>query len=669
MDLTSILLLVAGFSLIILLHEAGHFLAAKYVGIRVEQFALGFGQALFSWRRGLGLRIGSTEKEYAQIQKGEKSAPGGRSPDQLGETEYRFNWIPLGGYVKMLGQDDTKPGLVVDDPRSYTSKSVGARMLVISAGVIMNIIFAAIAFMVVFLMGMDVQAPVVGAVTPLSPAQMAVNEKGEPSPIQVGDRILRINGRIQHDFGKIQLSTALAAADEALRVEVQRVDGSVEQLRITPKPSGIGGLRLLQVGLAPSQRLEGPKLTSKRLEDEYAQIAPDVKQVMPGETIVAIEGETVNPEEYYKLDAAAQRAEGKPVTVSVDGPSGSREVQIQTQLLPLFGHETMQFAGMVPRAKVVGLTKPSAVEGKIEPDDVIVEIAVNGDIRPDPSEKEVRRLTAKTAEQNQTLRLKVLRKGQVLAFDDLDPNIRLENGQGLGLALTFDTGTPVVADTLEGSAAAAIPPGSRIMSVNGVAVESWLDVLQALRQLEVGQPASVEAELAGGSYQTFQLTLTDADRRMLGSLRFAPDAALGLWTISRQTANPAEAAWWGVTETRDSLLQVYVTLHRLFAGSVPVKGLMGPVGMAQVGTKVAAEGWDRLLWFLAIISANLAVVNFLPIPVVDGGHFLFLTIEKIQGKPVSERTMAIAQYAGLILIGSVFILVTYQDIIRLITVH
>jgi regulator of sigma E protease len=124
-----------------------------------------------------------------------------------------------------------------------------------------------------------------------------------------------------------------------------------------------------------------------------------------------------------------------------------------------------------------------------------------------------------------------------------------------------------------------------------------------------------------------------------------------------------------VQETRDSILQVYLTLSRLIEGSVPVNGVVGPVGMFQMGTKVASQGMDYLLWFLAIISANLAVVNFLPIPVVDGGHFLFLTIEKLRGKPVPDRIIAMATWCGLALIGFVFVAVTCQDILRMLTVH
>src|SRR5688572_3904955 len=168
-QIVSVLLLIFGFGFVIFFHELGHFLAAKWVGIKVEQFAVGFGHALLAFRKGVGMRIGSTYKEYDRRikehlqQKGELK--GDPSPRQLatasaelglGETEYRLNWMPLGGYVKMLGQDDLNPNAVSDDPRAYNRKSIGARMIVVSAGVVMNVILAAILFMGLFLMGFNV---------------------------------------------------------------------------------------------------------------------------------------------------------------------------------------------------------------------------------------------------------------------------------------------------------------------------------------------------------------------------------------------------------------------------------------------------------------------------------------------------------------------------------
>src|SRR5215210_7777881 len=184
----SIALLVFGFGFVIFWHELGHFLAAKWVGIRVEQFAVGFGHAILSWRKGIGLRVGNTQREYEKrlneyvekeeghLDRKDRSAPTTQQLTRaaeklgLGDTEYRLNWIPLGGYVKMLGQDDLNPNAGSDDPRAFNRKSIPARMLVVSAGVIMNIILAAVGFMVVFMIGFRVAPAAVGGIIPGSPA-------------------------------------------------------------------------------------------------------------------------------------------------------------------------------------------------------------------------------------------------------------------------------------------------------------------------------------------------------------------------------------------------------------------------------------------------------------------------------------------------------------------
>jgi regulator of sigma E protease len=103
----------------------------------------------------------------------------------------------------------------------------------------------------------------------------------------------------------------------------------------------------------------------------------------------------------------------------------------------------------------------------------------------------------------------------------------------------------------------------------------------------------------------------------------------------------------------------------MVSGSVPAKNMMGPVGIVRAGAGFASRGSDYLIWFLAMISANLAVVNFLPIPIVDGGLFTFLIFEKIKGRPLSAKTQTIAQFVGMAVLLCVFLLVTYQDIARL----
>jgi regulator of sigma E protease len=148
-------------------------------------------------------------------------------------------------------------------------------------------------------------------------------------------------------------------------------------------------------------------------------------------------------------------------------------------------------------------------------------------------------------------------------------------------------------------------------------------------------------------------------------MAFTCDLELRAAASTMKTSNPLVALEWGVSETRDTILELYVTLERMFTGDVSYTNLRGPVGMFQIGAQVAGRGISWLLWFLANISANLAVVNFLPVPIFDGGLFTLLILEKIQGKPLSMEMQKIVQTVGLVLILGLFLLVTYQDIARM----
>jgi regulator of sigma E protease len=100
----------------------------------------------------------------------------------------------------------------------------------------------------------------------------------------------------------------------------------------------------------------------------------------------------------------------------------------------------------------------------------------------------------------------------------------------------------------------------------------------------------------------------------------------------------------------------------IFSRSVGVENLSGPVGIVQIGAQHARMGFTHFLYLLAIISANLAVINFLPLPIVDGGLMVFLLIEKIKGSPVSIKIQMATQIVGLVLIAVAFLMITLQDI-------
>ena len=678
----SVLLLVFGFGFVIFWHELGHFLAAKWVGIRVEQFAVGFGQAIFSWRKGIGLRLGNTQREYEKrlkeyvekeeghLDRRDRSAPTAeqlnRAADKLGlgDTEYRLNWIPLGGYVKMLGQDDLNPTSTSEDPRSYNRKSIPARMLVVSAGVIMNVILAAIGFMVVFMLGFNVPPAKIGGIVPNSPAQVA--------GLRVGDEIWTYDGKRQYDWTKVQLSVALSGAGERTPIEVKRVvDGQekIVPLTIVPRREREDDSRgFLSLGIYPPRQLAGLK------EGEIRADAPDVPEdvlaVKPGDTITAINGQPVDVKDYGRLDQALQASYGRPVTLTVRDRAGAeRDVQIRGEFAAPFGDGNFHLLGMMPRAEVASVDRSSSAFDKLEPGDAIASLSVAGDPFPHPTVKKLVEKLRAAGESGAPVDVTVVRDGKELPpVTGLTANVRLPTGgKGLGIGTGFDEDHAVVGGIVPDSAAeqANVLPGSTVQQVNGADVTSWYDVHRELAALKPGDAVSLRLASPSGEVKTVQMTLSPEQVAAIQHVQYRDQLALNEFKEPRKAAGAMQAMYWGVTETRDFILQFYLTLRRMVDGTVSPANLMGPIGIFHAGTKFAYKGHDWLIWFLAMISANLAVVNFLPIPIVDGGLFTFLILEKIKGRPLSAKTQTIAQFVGMAVLLCVFLLVTYQDIARL----
>lgn len=685
----SFILLVFGFGFVVFFHELGHFLAAKWAHVKVEQFAVGFGQALFSWRKGIGVRFGSTAKEaetrihdYINQKYGKTDNPSGRQVREaeedlaLGETEYRINWIPLGGYVKMLGQDDLKANAEQDDPRAYNKKSIGARMVIVSAGVVMNIILAAIGFMAIFLVGFDVPAPVVGAVVPLSPAQLTTDDQGNTQPLRVGDEILSINGTRTHDFTKIFLSAALLGSHESATLEVKHPDGSIQQLHIQPRKDRQIATQFLELGIGREsiRELRGMKRWNEQLDDDARmnEILPsDMRAIRPGDVITAVNGQAItDPDQQYPLfDQILQQSQGQPVTLEVRDSQGvQRSVQIQPQFMPPFGQEPLNFLGLVPRTRISTVSESSPALGKLLPGDVILKLTTPDQTIADPTAADLMKYLSQAGNQGQAIDMVVLRGADTVTFDGLTPNLKVAPGQyGLGIGLMYDDLHAVAASVLEDSAAsrAGIGALARITAINGQPVDSWFDVRRLVLQGQKAGKLEVAWVNEEGAASQAELVPTAGEYELADSLLLTHNLQLAERQILRQASNPLQAAWWGVTETRDFIVQFYVTIRRMFSGDISPRNMMGPVGIFHAGTKITERGYDWLVWFLAMISANLAVVNFLPIPIVDGGLFTFLILEKIQGKPLSARTQSIVQFVGLALLLGIFLLVTYQDITRL----
>jgi len=160
------------------------------------------------------------------------------------------------------------------------------------------------------------------------------------------------------------------------------------------------------------------------------------------------------------------------------------------------------------------------------------------------------------------------------------------------------------------------------------------------------------------------LEKTECDFAALGI-----ESKKGQWTIdySRifRQRSLGESLREGFYEPINIGVLTFQLLYKLVSAEESARGLAGPVGIFQVSYRSAEMSSGNFLWLLALITVNLGIFNLLPIPILDGGHVVLLTIEKLRGKPPSERFVAIFQYVGLIFLLALIVFVTYNDISRI----
>ena len=139
--------------------------------------------------------------------------------------------------------------------------------------------------------------------------------------------------------------------------------------------------------------------------------------------------------------------------------------------------------------------------------------------------------------------------------------------------------------------------------------------------------------------------------------------------ISAKELSFGQAVFMSVHKTYQIAELTFVSVIKMIQGTLSVKTLGGPIMIAQLAGEQAKEGLMEFLSLMAVISVNLAILNILPIPVLDGGHILFFTIELLIRRPVSIRVREVAQQAGLFVLLMLMILVFYNDITRFFTTN
>jgi regulator of sigma E protease len=187
---------------------------------------------------------------------------------------------------------------------------------------------------------------------------------------------------------------------------------------------------------------------------------------------------------------------------------------------------------------------------------------------------------------------------------------------------------------------------------------NWPAVMGILQDLPAGTTLRLEVVAAGGQSRTVALEPAEA------ADQFVVDRGLVFEPVYRLVQAPTVTAALGkgFRKAVADLSLVYGFLGKLWNKQISARLLGGPIEIAKQAGRSASEGFSRLLLFLTMLSANLAVVNFLPIPVLDGGHMVFLVYELLRGKPPSEGVVAVLSYLGLALLLTLMMFVFGLDL-------
>ncbi len=228
---------------------------------------------------------------------------------------------------------------------------------------------------------------------------------------------------------------------------------------------------------------------------------------------------------------------------------------------------------------------------------------------------------------------------------------------------------PVIGEVMPGSAAdrAGLRSGDLIVYLAEGPLDSWLTLVERIRE-RAGVPTRM-AVMRDGERIELELVPDEAtqDGQRVGRVgitvaEFQSDRE-SMFAIVRY--GPLESLGRALTKTWDTSVLSLKMIGRMITGDISWKNLSGPVTIADYAGQSAKLGWTHYLTFVALISISLGVLNLLPIPVLDGGHLLYYTIEIIKGGPVSERAMEIGQQIGLVMLAMLMAFAFYNDLTRL----
>jgi regulator of sigma E protease len=564
---------------LIFIHELGHFLLAKAVGVRVETFSIGMGHKILKFTKG--------------------------------ETEYALSLIPLGGYVKLTGQDPREEVPKELEHRSFRHKAIWQRTLVVLAGPLFNAALTILIFFFLYSMGAPSAAPVIERVLPGSVAERA--------GFQSGDWVRKISTSTQsYDVRELHDLEELLNdhVGQEISVEVTRKipassDEAVETLKIAPvkgltRDSTLGVLR--ERGI-----IDG---TEKQARAPLLHVRPNTwvaaRQVPEALWVEAVEVQLGSLNESYPIRT--------------------------------YGDFERLWAAL-------GAKAASSNEGQI--------ILRGQQMQLAP--------TQAADEENAATNLTSYTLAWTRAQDRL-PATAAEAGLSASelVVLEVKDGTP--------AAALGLKQGDEILTLNGENVKSFLWFRDRLQELAHGgkdivigwrrgnetQQASVKPERVS---TTDPVTEASKEQFQIGAAFLALPAAPTTYTLKASGFGDAVVLGW--KKTVDLSVSMVASFYYLATGEISPKTLGGPLLIGKIAGDSVKQGWEAFLKMMAFISLNLFILNLLPVPVLDGGHLVLFAIEAVRRKPLSLKIVEVWTTTGFFLLMGLVAVVFFNDLSRL----
>lgn len=531
--------------LLIFVHEMGHFLVAKFFGVRVETFSLGFGKKILSFKRG--------------------------------DTTYALSIIPLGGYVKMYGDDPT--GNVPEDQKRYAflHKPVMQRIWIVLAGPLMNLFFAILLFTLIGGIGTQMAGPVAG--------DIKEGTKAYDEGFRAGDKIVSVNGEPTPTWMHLMQKVEVAGG-KAVEVVVER-PGESSPLKFD-----------VSVGMGENENI----FASQRQVGTIEGLTQESRS-----TVIGIK----DP----KSPAAIAGFNSLEIITAING----KKINYWRELQPAFAEASA--AGAPAKVEV------KTIEGFEKKEGRIVEVS--------------------------------LPEGGSLEALGIEP----------AELYIYQSKKDSPADK------AGILPKDKVLRIGNAEVKVWSDVLTHVKGFDSTNEGLDFVVLRDGEEKTLKIkpemtklmTMKGQEEKRFTVGIVSGYFPAGAEPVLYRLSNPAQMLVHGVKETMKWTEFVVMSLVRLVQGEVSPKNVGGVITIGRVASHSFAAGISTFLHTMAIISINLFLLNLLPVPILDGGHLVFYTIEGLRGAPISMRKMELAQQVGLMLLMFLMVFAFYNDITNLIT--